>query len=825
MFKKSLKFLVIVLALTLCFSVVYAENLLRQGDFEDGALPWELFVNSPNAASGRVENGEYVVTVNDPGTQGWHIQLRHRGLTIEEGHTYTISFKVRASKDAQVYAKVGMAGDPYHEFWNNSWSAIDLPAGEIVEIEQTFTMTDPTHNASELGFHLGGNYGGDAPYTVAFDDIVLWDDQYTRPPEWEDVELSDIRANQTGYLPNAVKRATVISDSNSSLNWELKDNTGRVVYSGQTQRFGFDPASGDNVHIIDFSSFEDEGENFTLSVGNSESFPFDISENVYRQLRYDAFSYFYHNRSGIDITMPYAGGEEWTRPAGHVPDIAEPGPGVEGNYTIDATGGWYDAGDHGKYVVNGGISVWTVMNQYERTLYAENASTEAVADGAMNIPESNNGYPDILDEARWQMEMLLNMQVPEGYPMAGMAVHKLHNPTWTSLPLAPHEDTNPRIFMPPSTAATLNLAAVAAQSARLWEEFDPAFAAECLTVAERAWEAAQQYPSVYAPTANSQGGGAYSDSNVQDEFYWAAAELFITTGENEYLNFIQSSPYYLSVANPLSSGSETEPFSWQSTGALGTVSLALVPNNLNANDLQTARQNIINAADEWIDVIDNEGYGTPLRSYYWGSNSVALNKGIFMAYAHDFTNNDKYFDGAVQAMDYVLGRNALSQSYVTGYGVIVPREPHHRFWANSIDRNYPLPPPGVLAGGANSNLQDSVMTGGGFDNAAPQECYVDHIDSYSTNEVTINWNAPLAWLAAYLDDMSGEGTTPPEVLIGDVNDDGVINSLDYTVLTRYLVGHNVDINYEAADVNFDNLINSLDAVVLGRYLLGEITEF
>src|SRR5204863_121315 len=142
---------------------------------------------------------------------------------------------------------------------------------------------------------------------------------------------------------------------------------------------------------------------------------------------------------------------------------------------------------------------------------------------------------------------------------------------WTGLGTAPHEDKTERLLYPPSTAATLNLAAVAAQAARVFQPFDRAFAARCLASAEKAWGAAQANPQLFAPASPAVGGGPYDDMNVGDEFYWAAAELFVTTGKKVYLDQLQRSPFYATVRGPMS---------WQTTQALGTISLALVPSHL-----------------------------------------------------------------------------------------------------------------------------------------------------------------------------------------------------------------------------------------------------
>jgi endoglucanase len=473
-------------------------------------------------------------------------------------------------------------------------------------------------------------------------------------------------------------------------------------------------------------------------------------------MKYDALAYFYHNRSGIAIEMPYAGGQQWTRPAGHLPDMAPCAPDVGCTYTLDVSKGWYDAGDHGKYVVNGGISVWTMLNQYERFQHL-GTTVGDFGDGKLSIPEGSNGVPDILDEARWELEFMLQMQVPDGNPSAGMVHHKIHDNDWTALPTPPHLDPNPRFLRPVSTAATLNLAATAAQAARIWRDIDPDFSERCLRAAEVAWAAANQHPDVYAPVSDSTGGGPYDDhdNNITDEFYWAAVELYITTGETSYHEAYTASPVHqtLGGANGYSSA-----MTWWLVDALGTISLAVVPNEAGAGEVQEAKSRLVAIADKYLAILETEGYRLPFHvadekvGYPWGSSSFVLNNGIILALANDFTGEQRYLDGVVSGLDYLLGRNPMDKSYVSGYGHNPLQNPHHRFWAHQLDASYPSAPPGAVSGGPNSGIEDPVAKR--LDGCAAQKCYIDDINAWSVNEVAINWNSPLAWLTAWLDEKS-----------------------------------------------------------------------
>jgi len=549
-----------------------------------------------------------------------------------------------------------------------------------------------------------------------------------------------ISVNQSGYYSHAPKVAVLVSDSQTPLAWTLKDGGGQTVLTGETAVKGPDAASGDAVHWIDFSAYVTPGKGYTLAADSQISDPFEIGETNYGALKIDALRYFYLNRSDIALEQQYAGA--WTRPAGHVSDskvTCYAGADSTGkkwpacDYTLDASGGWYDAGDYGKYVVNGGIALWTLLNAYER-------NPGAFADRALNIPESGNGVPDILDEARWEMEFLLGMQVPEGQPLAGMAHHKLHGLRWDAMPGLPPAKSDTRFLFPPSTAATLNLAATAAQCARVWKSIDADFSARCLTAAETAWQAASEHPAMLAAEFPALGGGPYNDDKVADEFFWAAAELYLATGNPEYQKF------YTAASDQLSSRS----MFWGGTAPLGTISLATVGQDA------AARAAVVKFADEVLSTMQDSANGylspVPATGYVWGSNSVALNRAILLALAYDFTGEGRYLDAATEGMNYLLGRNALNFSFISGYGTQSLAHPHHRFWGNQPAKGFPPPPPGVLAGGPNGNPADPAASAAGLVGKPPAKSYVDDVESYSTNEVAINWNAPLAWVAAYLDD-------------------------------------------------------------------------
>jgi endoglucanase len=324
------------------------------------------------------------------------------------------------------------------------------------------------------------------------------------------------------------------------------------------------------------------------------------------------------------------------------------------------------------------------------------------------------------------------------------------------------------------------MAAVAAQAARIWAPIDYKFAKRCCAAAETAYKAAKAHPAMLA-NPSFDGGGPYADDSLKDEFYWAACELFITTGHFNYWKEMRQSSRYLTVNRdqPAQRMPRTpyfflphwfhqfKPFlindtaviagssmDWSFVSSLGKLSLAVVPNFLPFPDKMTARLNVVRQANGYLAALKHEGYGVPFAAqsgYVWGSNSNITNNMVILGMAYDFTHQVKYAAAVCQGMDYLLGRNPNDKSYISGYGDRPLEHPTHLFWARQLSPNYPPPPPGAVAGGPNPGLQDPAI-GAAYGCSSPMTSYVDDIESYSTNEVAINWNAPLAWVAAFIDE-------------------------------------------------------------------------
>jgi endoglucanase len=732
-----------------------ATEMIADGAFEKGE---DGFWATGGVALSH-ERGKLCADI-EAGGEPWDRLLGVNDLQFAAGTPYRLKMMLESKDEHSFPVLVQRNAEP--------WTPQATFNAEIKAGEEGFSTVFNVMEAepAQIIFHLGGSR---KPWRFCLDDVAISE---AKPEEVAAVAkevASGLPAlvNQAGYFLDGPKRATILSDATKPLAFKLEDAQGVVVGEGMTAPAGFDETVGADTQIADFSAFATAGEGYRLVVGGRKSYPFSVGRDVYGKLRVDALSWFYPQRSGIEIKGDIAG-EAYARPAGHLQESPNAGDvqvtcltgkvaaELYGDdwtcdYTLDVSGGWYDAGDQGKYVVNGGIAVAQLLGAFERGLVYGRGASPVISDSLSRIPENGNGVPDILDEARWELEFLMKMMVPDDQPLAGMVHHKVHDTRWTDVPTLPHLDPEERALHRPSTAATLNLAAAAAQGARLFAPYDEAFSETLLAAAKKAWLAAAANPVLHAPASDGlQGGGDYDDTDVTDETYWAAAELHITTGEAKYLSALKTSIHW---AGPVFSA--IGAFNWRSVAGLGRLDLALYGDGLSDEDKAMVRASVVSAARNFMGLQRKEPFGQIYRPannrYDWGSNQLILQNMIVVSAGYDLTGEKRFLNGVRESMDYIFGRNAMNISYVTGYGSAFAKNQHSRWYAHQVDDTLPNPPAGTLAGGPNSTLVDDVSKAR-LKGCPPQICYVDDIMAWGANEMTINWNAPLVYIASFLAD-------------------------------------------------------------------------
>ena len=238
--------------------------------------------------------------------------------------------------------------------------------------------------------------------------------------------IDGIYSNQIGFLPDRQQGFTVRSDDTGVINWAVRDVDSRIVRRGSSQVTGYSEAAGHHVHTVEISpSISIEGE-YRIEVGGRRVHTFKIASDFDEGLAEAALKYFYYNRAGIPILTAFVPDPKWARDAGHSREEVTCFAGTDKTglnwpsceHQTDVVGGWYDAGDYGKYVVNAGLSVWLLQNSAERLVHNGGLSANGWGDGRVTLPETGNGVSEILDEARWEIEFLMRMQVPDGVRMS-----------------------------------------------------------------------------------------------------------------------------------------------------------------------------------------------------------------------------------------------------------------------------------------------------------------------------------------------------------------------------------------------------------------------
>ena len=543
--------------------------------------------------------------------------------------------------------------------------------------------------------------------------------------------------NQIGFYPNGTKMAVVINAEDASKFFILSVNKKDTFYQGKLSAQVKSLYSSATTKSANFSTFKKLGEYvlFVPSVGYSS--PFKINKNIYKEVAKASVKAFYFQRASMPLEKQYAG--IWARKEGHPDSVVYIHPSASSNNraanaVISSKGGWYDAGDYNKYIVNSGITMGTMMSAYEDfSAYFDTLKT--------NIPEGNNGVPDLLNEVAYNLRWMLTMQDTED----GGVYHKCTNANFDAM-VMPDAAIAKRYVVQKSTAASLDFAAVTAQANRIFKKFSkqlPGMADSCLKASKRAWDWAVKNPVIkydqnemnkhFLPKIVT---GDYGDKNFKDEFFWAAAELLTTTMDTAYTAYIKTNDVNL-ITLP----------SWNNVDMLGCYTLLRFRKQLStvANDqIKTIQKKLIDMADNMISNGGNKAFATIFgqskNDFVWGSSAVAMNQSILLINAYLLTNNKKYFIPAISNMDYVLGRNATGYSFITGFGSKSTMHPHHR---PSVADNIVEPIPGLLAGGPNPGMQDKCF----YANKETETAYTDDDCAYASNEIAINWNAPLVYVA------------------------------------------------------------------------------
>ncbi len=553
----------------------------------------------------------------------------------------------------------------------------------------------------------------------------------TAAPAFSAAPTTEIKVDQAGYSSASPKVALLASKTAAKEFTVRRADNDSVVLRGTLSDPVDDPDSGDRVQAADFTKLTSTGKYYLEAPGVGRSWSFAIGPDVYTRPWYLAMRSYYGQRCGIavDLGPEFPG---YKHEACHLEGAYHVSSGKSGPHS--SHGGWHDAGDYGRYVVNSGISTGTLLWAWE--MYGPR-----LRNIKLNLPESGNGTPDILNEIRWNLDWMLEMQDEDGGVW-----HKQTSERFCGF-VMPEKDTFVSYVIGTgkepfkSSCATGDFAAVMAIAARAFRPFQAEYADGCLRAARRAWTWLEKNPAVTFNNPQGVSTGGYGDGNCSDEHLWAAAELYRTTGDESYHR------YFLDRYGDLRKSIRAiGPQSWGNVANLALWTYVL-GNGKDAAAAGAIRQDSLAAADEIVKRSAANPYRTSMtaRDYVWGSNSVAANYGMQLLVADAMRRDARYVEAATGNLHYLLGRNTFSLSWVTQVGENPFRRPHHR--PSGADAN-PEPWPGLLSGGPNRSRQDNAMRNKLAADLPPAKSYLDDQDAYAANEVAINWNAPLVFLLA-----------------------------------------------------------------------------
>lgn len=753
------------------------KNLVSNSTFDSGTSGWDTYQASGGKASLTTENGKLALQIDSVGKLNYSVQCSYDIIPLYKNGVYRVSYEISSTTDRYVEAMIQQNGGTYQAY---TWKGLDLTA-EPQTVDYEFTMKQDSDVMSKLVFNCGLENEEDLPaHTIYLDNVKveLVDDSkvdYTSVLPY----APSIMTDQVGYQPDETKTAVFRDVTNETSFSVVNADSGQVVYTGELSAPTFYSSADENNWTGDFSAVTEAGTYYITCGGLDQSYSFTIGNNVYDSLLDDSVKMLYLQRCGTEVK---------DSTFGHVACHNTLATLYHTNEKIDVSGGWHDAGDYGRYVVPGAKSVADLLIAYD-------ANPKLFSD-SIGIPESGNGVPDVLDEVRYELEWMLKMQDSQ----TGGVHHKVSCENFPGY-VMPETETDELIVTPVSTTATADFCASMAMAYEYYQKFDKDFAEKCLNAAKNAWAFLQKNPNFIFSNPSDITTGDYGDTSDIDERYWAAAQMWRATGEDTYRTALES----MSVQNGMD---------WMEVGDYGNIAILTMDGVDTNSDLYTrAKTSILKEADQMKGLSQSNPYGVSVSKYNWGSNMGVATSGMILNLAYQMTEDSTYLDTSRSNLHYLLGNNAMGECFVTGYGTVSPEHPHHR---PSMAKNQAMK--GMLVGGVNSGLEDSAAKAY-CANSPSAKCYVDHWESYSTNEITIYWNSPLTCLLS----MNSTARTPEhdDIISGDVNQDQTVNTADIVLLQKYLLGEVslTETQAKAADVQANNTVNGFDLAVLRQELV------
>ncbi len=550
-----------------------------------------------------------------------------------------------------------------------------------------------------------------------------------------------IRVSSLGFRPSSRKTATFLKGGRFTVR-RVGDDA--AVFSAALDTAVADAVSKQTVYLGDFSAVETPGE-YYLELQSCERSPkFPVAADVYLDAYRTMMLGFYGQRCGTAVGLSF-GGVSFAHGVCHHADVdLSYFDGAGQPPTV--VGGWHDAGDYGRYTVNGGLTLGFMLRAWEDF-------SAVLGPVALAIPESGGATPDFLSETRRQVEWLLGMEYGDG---SGRFSNAVKSPDFPGLNVMPEADTSDIALASASTMGTAIAAGALAEAARVYQPYDAAFAQRCLAAATRAYAWVRATPGLVTPSEDWAAAYDYNDTPGDATAVtldatariWAAAEIWATTGDSAALADFETRVQAPSYAF------DPEP-DWNDPSDLGVMSYLRSDSTARAPAVVALLDASVMAAASALQgayaAADN-GWGR-VQGYWWGANGAVARSCLVFNMAAELDATVGWMDLCAEQIGHLMGRNLYGRSQATGIGVDPPVHPHHR---PSIADGVVPPWPGLLVGGPQLNGTQWLD-------------WTDDQNDYMTNESAINYNAGLVYAFAAL--LGPDPGQPP-------SDGGVAPTLD-----------------------------------------------
>jgi len=554
-----------------------------------------------------------------------------------------------------------------------------------------------------------------------------------------------IKINQVAYSPLSAMRFAYLGwwagdlgmvDFSAFKNFEVIDEkTGRVALQGSlVERAANDPASGEQIYEMAIGTLP-PGTYHIRIPGLARSDSFEVGGQGITKLYYDTMRAFFHQRAGVALP---AANTDFPRPA-TLTDCYESGYMVgnpnyapkPGEAVKHFTGGYHDAGDDDVFTQH--------LRATAQTLFIYENNPQAFKDGDLNIPESGNGVPDLLDEAEFALSFYKDNQREDGAIYYGRGndqdyIREVEKKTGKRPAFG---------LLDPRNNSASEYAAVASLLARVMKPINPAKSESYLASARKAYDWAAKHPD------------DKPDPRLGNEILmsWAAAELFKTTGEERYhqdfLRFVKDEQALKKAHWSL--GYVT----WLPRWTYITTSSPLKDEALNKEFSEALVKDAVFVRQRTLENPYRNGWNR--KAAGWGNCNGGGHHAFTPMLAYLLTKDPTHLDTVCLNADFQLGANPLSKTFISGVGSRPPHFPQLNHFLYSGPKKTGKSAPGITIYGIGCGKADFNDMKSWYPVATPgYRCWRDlgNGGAENSSEFTINETIGLtAMLYAFLHSM------------------------------------------------------------------------